>query len=243
MASPPHVSELVAAKAASLPAAAKALNKAAPAPIGLTPAGAPVYAPFQPSVASLAALLTPFLRTAVGLDRALPLPAGLELIRAPDDSQTQLKPSSFFDSKNRRIFGYVAEIKLSSGEGANTPAQLQVVCRIPWRYGVTSADCSKPTPFFLLLASGGCSLVGEILVGSSSECRHLLRKPCFPQLIGLSNWALACLDSASPLVVTRRAVRWWGGTCSSQLIRSCYRRPLSRPEWISTWTRFSRSLS
>ena len=41
--------------------------------------------------------------------------------------------------KNRMMFGYVAEIKLSSGDGTDTPAQLHVVCRIPWRYGVTSA--------------------------------------------------------------------------------------------------------
>ena len=148
----PPVVDLAAANAAAsataaespavAPAAAKALTKAPPAPIGLTAAGTPVYAPFQPSVASLAVQLTPFLRTAVGLNGALPLPTGLELVRAPDDSQTQLKLTPFFALKNRMMFGYVAEIKLSSGDGTDTPAQLQVVCRIPWRYGVTSAGAA-----------------------------------------------------------------------------------------------------
>ena len=136
---------------AAPPADAKALSKAPAALIGHTSGGAPVYAAFQPSVASLAVILAPFLRTAVGLETATPLPAGMELIRAPDDSQTQLKLSPLFASENRRIFGYVAEIKLSSGEGADTPSQLQVARRAPWRYGVTSAGRSYPSHFLAVL--------------------------------------------------------------------------------------------
>ena len=115
--SAPPKAATAATTAAPTPAPAKtapAANKAPPAPIGITSGGVPVYAPFHPSVASLAVALTPFLHSAVGLASALPLPTGLELMRAPDDSQTQLKLSPFFASKLRRCFGYVGEIKLSS---------------------------------------------------------------------------------------------------------------------------------
>ena len=38
------------------------------------------------------------------------------------------------------VFGYVAEITLTEGEGTDTPGQLQIVLRIPWKYGPTSAE-------------------------------------------------------------------------------------------------------
>ena len=88
--------------------------------------------------------LTPFLHTAVGLRTALPIPNGLKLIRPPDDKQTQLVAEPYFARKMRRAFGYVSEIVLTSGEGADTPAHLQVVCKIPWKYGST-ADASSPS--------------------------------------------------------------------------------------------------
>ena len=34
----------------------------------------------------------------------------------------------------------MAEIKLTSGDGTETPAQLQLVTRIPWKYGVTAQE-------------------------------------------------------------------------------------------------------
>ena len=105
---------------------------AAPPPIGLSGAGTAVFASFQPTVASLAVSLTPFLLTDVGLERALPLPAGLKLQRSPDDKQTQLVVGTHFARKMTRIYGYAAEIRLSSGDGTDTPAQLQIVTKIPY---------------------------------------------------------------------------------------------------------------
>ena len=104
---PPQVApaflESADAKAKPTPAP----TKAAPPPIGLTAQKTPVYAPFQPTVASIAVALTPFMSSAAGIERALPLPTGFELIRSPDDKQTQLKVSEFFATKMRRCFGYV----------------------------------------------------------------------------------------------------------------------------------------
>ena len=130
----------VAKPAAATPTAAP-LMRAPPAPIGLTSSGTAVYASFQPTVASLALALTPALSDmTLDLTPVLPLPAGLELMRSPEGRQLQLQVSAFFASKLRRIYGYVAEIVLTSGEGAETPAQLQLVTRIPFRYGRTTAE-------------------------------------------------------------------------------------------------------
>ena len=71
---------------------------------------------------------------------ALPLPTGLSLVRAPDGGQIQLKLEPFFASKLRRLFGYVAEIALTDGEGTDAPAQIQIVTKIPWRYGRTASE-------------------------------------------------------------------------------------------------------
>ena len=137
------------------PTPAKAPAKAtapADAPFGVDSQNRPVMSSFQPSVASLAIALTPHLQASEGLNEILPLPSGLHLMRPPDkkESQIQLRVAPFFARKLRRIFvwgkvffgentfapfGCVAEITLTDGEGADTPAQLQIVTRIPWRYG------------------------------------------------------------------------------------------------------------
>ena len=112
----------------------------APPPIGLLPNGTPVFAPFQPSVASLALALTPFLRTSDGLAEALPLPSGLSLHRPPEGRQIQLTVAPFFVKKLRMIFGNVGEIALSDGDGTGAPAQLTVALRIPRKHGPTTAE-------------------------------------------------------------------------------------------------------
>ena len=116
----------------------------APVPIGLAANGTPVFASFQPSVASLAISLTPHLKTLTDIGAVLPLPTGLQLVRSPDLKQIQLKIAPFFARKMKRVFGYVAEIVLSEGAGANSPAHLQIASRVPWRYGSTSRgmECS-----------------------------------------------------------------------------------------------------
>ena len=127
--------------AAADPTAPAAPFKAAPPPIGTSTAGQAVFASLQPTVASLALTLTPALSDAAAdLKAILPLPSGLELIRSPEGRQLQLRVSPFFASKLRRIYGYVAEIRLTSGDGTETPAQLQLVTRIPFRYGRTEAE-------------------------------------------------------------------------------------------------------
>ena len=110
--------------------------------IGTTAEGMPVYRSFQPSAGALAVMLTPFVRNTHSLEGALPLPAGLKLQRSPDrlGHQIQLRTAPLFAKKMRRTFGYVAEIKLTDGEGCGAPAQLQIVTRVPWRYGSTAAE-------------------------------------------------------------------------------------------------------
>ena len=49
-------------------------------------------------------------------------------------------PPLILAKKLRRCFGYVSEINLTEGEGTDTPGQLQVVVKIPWKYGSTSAE-------------------------------------------------------------------------------------------------------
>ena len=101
-----------------------------------------MFRSFQPSVGSLAIALTPFVRNTHDLTGALPLPEGLSLQRPPDKvgHQIQLRVAPLFAKKMKRTFGYIAEMKLTDGEGSDTPAQLQVVTRVPWRYGQTAAE-------------------------------------------------------------------------------------------------------
>ena len=85
---------------------AAALAKAVPpaAPFGVDSQNRPVWGSFQPSVASLALALTPHLKKSEKLNEILPLPAGLHLMRAPDDSQIQLRVAPFFARKLKKIF-------------------------------------------------------------------------------------------------------------------------------------------
>ena len=63
--------------------------------------------------------------------------------RPPDGKQTQLKLAPFFAKKMRRIFGYIVEITLSEGDGTETPAQLQIVSRIPGKYGQSRLELER----------------------------------------------------------------------------------------------------
>ena len=115
--------------------------KAPPAPIGILPCGSPVFASFQPSVPTVALLLTPYLPVTADPSNALPLPTGLALQRAPEGGkQLQLVATPSFATKLRRVFGYVGDLQLTDGEGTDTPAQLQIVIKIPWKYGHSSAE-------------------------------------------------------------------------------------------------------
>ena len=142
-ASAPSVAPKPVAPAAPAATAAPkpALTKAPPVPIGITSEGTPVYAPFQPTVTSIALALTPCLTDpAADLSSVSPLPKGPALQRSPEGTQIQLKVEPFFASKLRRVFGYVGEITLTGGDGTDTPAQLQVITRIPWKFGRTAAE-------------------------------------------------------------------------------------------------------
>ena len=109
---------------------------------------------FQPTVGSLAIALTPFVRNTHSLEGALPLPAGLSLIRSPDSlgHQIQLKVAPLFAKKMRRTFGYIAEIKLTDGEGCDNPAHLQIVTKVPWRYGPSAAETETSWVFIRIQA-------------------------------------------------------------------------------------------
>ena len=150
--------------------AAKPAVAPKPTPIGLTALGAAVYEPFQPSVASLAVSLTPFLQTQVGMDTVFPLPAGLAMRRSPGDRQNQLVVAAFFARKLRRMYGYVAEIVLTEGDGTETPAQMQIVTKIPWKFGASSRACDRSTNFYPLAKS--------VTAGCWSEYKLLSRKRC-----------------------------------------------------------------
>ena len=99
-----------------------------------------MLASFKPTDSSLAILLTHYLRNTRDVSDAFQLPKGLEMIRPPDKSQVQLRVAPLFAHKLKRTFGYVGDIKMSSGEGCETPAQLQVITKIPWRWGPTSLE-------------------------------------------------------------------------------------------------------
>ena len=143
-----------APKAADPKTAAPArATAAALAPLGILPSGRPVTDSFQPSAAQLALVLTPHLRIRSDVSDVLPLPAGLTLIRSPDAvHNAQLRMAPFFARKMKRVFGYVAEILLIEGDGAASPAQLQVVIKIPWRYGSTSRETEASRMLTRLIA-------------------------------------------------------------------------------------------
>ena len=52
------------------------------------------------------------------------------------NNQLQLVLSEAYTRRLRRVFGYIGEIKRISGEGTTTPAHLQVIVMVPWRYAV-----------------------------------------------------------------------------------------------------------
>ena len=103
-------------------------------------------------------LLTPFLDDIAKPCDVLPLPRGTTLSKCSFNGQLQISLSDTYARRFRRVYGYVADIKLvlptpfffpflvtgcvtpSAGEGTLTPAQLQVVTLIPWRYGATAGE-------------------------------------------------------------------------------------------------------
>ena len=77
----------------------------------------------------LALLLAPHLDGFEAAGDALPLPRGMTIAKCADNGQLQLVLADAYARRLRRVFGYVGEVKLSSGEGTVTPAQLQVIVR------------------------------------------------------------------------------------------------------------------
>ena len=68
-------------------------------------------------------------------------PSGFSFERPEGHDQLQLVLSDSYCRRLARVFGYIAEIKLSpSGAGTPTPTQLQVATLLPWRYGSTPAE-------------------------------------------------------------------------------------------------------
>ena len=155
---------------------------AAPAaPLGILPSGIPVRVSFQPSVASLAILLTPHLKILSDVSGVLPLPAGLSLVRSPGAAKCiQLRVAPFFARKLKRVFGYVDEILLINGAGTTTPAQLQVVIRIPWRYGSTAREAESSWALARLIAFTSKALFADAdRVGPRAPFFFSFLPPCF----------------------------------------------------------------
>ena len=81
-------------------------------PLGKAANGRSVYTPFRPSVAQLAPLVTPFLDEVNKEADTLPLPRGITLSKCAHNGQLQISLSSTYARRFRRVFGYIAEIKL-----------------------------------------------------------------------------------------------------------------------------------
>ena len=81
-------------------------------PFGRSADGRYVYKSFCPSVAQLAALLTPFLDERATAADALPIPRGFHLAKSTAYGQLQLSLSEAYARRFRRVFGYIGEIKL-----------------------------------------------------------------------------------------------------------------------------------
>ena len=88
-------------------------------PLGFTSVGARVYAPFRPSALFLANVMDQLETSQDGPNVHLPLPEGMRLVRSAHNAQLQLLLDDVFSHRNRRLFGYVGEISLSTaGRGA-----------------------------------------------------------------------------------------------------------------------------
>ena len=105
-------------------------------PLGKSADGRQVYHSFRPSAVQLALMMNPHLGGVATVADVLPLPRGMTIARNEGDRQLQLVLADCYTRHLRRVFGYVGEIKLSDGEGTLTPAQLQVIIMVPWRYAV-----------------------------------------------------------------------------------------------------------
>ena len=68
--------------------------------------------PFRPSVVQMAHLMTPFLDDKATVGDALPLPKGIQLIKCKANDQLQVMVSEVFSRRMRRVFGWIAELKL-----------------------------------------------------------------------------------------------------------------------------------
>ena len=128
------------------------------------------------------------MKNTLGLNGALPLPKGLQLVLSTDESQIQIRVAPLFAKKMKRTFGYVAEIKLSFGGGSDTPAQLQLVTKVPWRYGPSAAE--RESSWILVRAQAFTS------------------KALFETPARVGSCAVSCL--ISPLSFGRTPVSSWG---------------------------------
>ena len=88
----------------------------------------------------MADFLTPHLDGIAGRSDILPLAPGMEILKSTANGQLQLHLSETYTRRMRYVFGYIAEIKLTCGEGTSTPVQLQIVCQIPYWFGDSAAE-------------------------------------------------------------------------------------------------------
>ena len=82
------------------------------APLGRSADGRSVFKSFRPSVTQLSHLLTPFLDSVATAGDVLPLPRGIALALCASNNQLQLSLSPTYARRFRRVYGYIAEIKL-----------------------------------------------------------------------------------------------------------------------------------
>ena len=105
-------------------------------PLGRAFGGRNVYLPFRHAVVQLVHLVTPHLDMKAGPADVFPLPRGMSIARSDVNNQLQLVLTDGYTRRMRRAYGFVGEIKLSDGEGTLTPAHLQIITMVHWRYAM-----------------------------------------------------------------------------------------------------------
>ena len=125
---------------------------------------------------------------------------------------------AFFARKMKRIFGYVAEIQLSEGHGADTPAQIPIVTRglgvlapIRARNNAAGSWCARKPLFPKLFLDQLIGLSGRPL---SAPHFNFDRARVHPSVL---NWEAAWWGSANQVVVMIRSASWSVGTPVSRI--------------------------
>ena len=124
-----------------------------------------------------------------------PLPYGVRF-RLRD--QIQISPSETFACRVKRVFGYIATIKLADSAGTDTPASCRAILKLHWRYGLSPSG-TKDSFLHLRIDAYTSSLcmdintrvfrigdIASVFIAKSSsgfEPPAHWRRPCLPSRV------------------------------------------------------------